>query len=416
MDPQYSLQDVIRCDLCETPFPPKHCDICHIHLCEACVGKHLSDQSKDHCIVPFEMKGSIDSLQDVIRCDLCETPVPLKHCDICHIHLCEACVGKHLSDESKEHYIVPFKLRGFTPKCRTHSSETCTQLCIECNIPVCSQCVAAGEHEEHEKNDIVKMFENKKDLMQKDLEDLETFIFPKYQKAAKTIPVQRDNVNKHTQKVTTALDNQGEALHTEIDTIVQGIKSEINDMDAQHITAIDEQEDKINHNIAEITQVILDLKRLLDTSDVCLVSKYNSRTEEFRNLPAQFQVTFPNFIPQEINREQIHQQIGFLSKQTIIYPLLDEPRILTDIQTEYGKLRSVSCLSDNELWTCGTDKILRLYNLQGELMRSVQTKSGHEPSDIALTRSGDLAYTDPEDRSINLMSGTKVKRLVTLRG
>ena len=55
-------------------------------------------------------------------------------------------------------------------------------------------------------------------------------------------------------------------------------------------------------------------------------------------------------------------------------------------------------------------------NLQGELMRSVHTKSGHEPSDLAATRNGDLAYIDPVDRSINLVSGTKVKRLVTLRG
>ena len=95
------------------------------------------------------------------------------------------------------------------------------------------------------------MFETKKELMQKDLQDLETFIYPKYQKAAKNIPVQRGNVNKHTQKLKTALDKQRKALHTEIDTIVQGIKSEINDMDARHITAIDEQEDKINHNIVK---------------------------------------------------------------------------------------------------------------------------------------------------------------------
>ena len=146
----------------------------------------------------------------------------------------------------------------------------------------------------------------------------------------------------------TALDKQGEALHTEIDTIIQGMKSDIDDMDAQHIAAIDRQEDAINRTITEMTQVIQDLKRLLDTSDVCLVSEYTSRTEEFKNLPAQFHVTLPTFTPQEINREQIHQQIGSLSDLTISYPLRDKPRILTYTQTEHKYLDSVSCLSDSE--------------------------------------------------------------------
>ena len=54
------------------------------------------------------------------------------------------------------------------------------------------------------------------------------------------------------------------------------MKSEIDDMDAQHIAAIhvDKQEEAINHTIPEMTQVILVTKRLhvLDTSEVCLVS------------------------------------------------------------------------------------------------------------------------------------------------
>nr|XP_022290125.1 uncharacterized protein LOC111101809 [Crassostrea virginica]XP_022290134.1 uncharacterized protein LOC111101809 [Crassostrea virginica] len=370
------------------------------------------------------MEDPMYSLQDVIRCDLCETPVPPKHCDICHIHLCKACVGKHLSDQTKDHYIVPFKLRGITPKCTKHSTKVCTQLCTTCNIPVCPICVAFSKHKQHKKEDILKWFETKREIMQKDLQDLEKSIYPKYQEVATNIPVQRADVNKRSQKLTTALDKQGEALHTEIDTIIQGMKSQIDDMDAQHKAAIDQQEVAINRTIPEITQAILDLKRLLerlqdklDTSDVCLVSEYTSRTKEFWNLPAQFHVTLPTFTPQEINREEIHQQIGSLSELAITF-LLDEPRILTDIQTEYREgLLSVSCLSDSELWTCDyNDNILRLYNLQRVLLRSVQTKSGKPPEDIAVTQSRDLVYTDYHDRSINLVRGTQIQRLITLRG
>nr|XP_022295163.1 uncharacterized protein LOC111105269 [Crassostrea virginica] len=363
------------------------------------------------------MEDPMYSLQDVIRCDLCETPVPPKHCDICHIHLCEACMGEHLSDESKDHYIVPFKLRGITPKCTKHSTKVyCKEFCRTCNIPVCPQCVASSEHQNHRKKDILTVFKTKRKLMQKDLQDFEKSIYPRYQEAATNIPVRRADVSNLSQKLTTALDKQGEVLHTEIDTIIQGMKSEIDEMDAQLKAAIDQQEVAINRTIPEIMQTILDLKRLLDTNDFCLVSEYKSRTEEFRILPAQFQVTLPTYTSQEINREQIHQQIGSLSELAITF-LLDEPEILTDIQTEYKTLHIVSCLSDSELWTCSyDDNIMRLYNLQGELLRSVQTISGNMPDDIAVTRSGDLVYTDDWDSSINLVSGTQIQTLVTLRG
>ena len=74
------------------------------------------------------------------------------------------------------------------------------------------------------------------------------------------------------------------------------------------------------------------------------------------------------------------------------------------------------CLSESQLWTCGFEKILRLYNLQAELLRSVQTKSGNDPSDIAVTRSGDLVYTCFVDSSINLVRGTQIQTPITLQG
>lgn len=90
------------------------------------------------------------------------------------------------------------------------------------------------------------------------------------------------------------------------------MQSEIDEMDSQHIDVIDKNEKEIIQAITEI-----DIKALLDSGDFYFVSNYKSRNEEFRRLPAQCQVTLPSFTSQEINRKQLHQQFGSLSKLII---------------------------------------------------------------------------------------------------
>ena len=133
-------------------------------------------------------------------------------------------------------------------------------------------------------------------------------------------------------------------------------------------------------------------------------------------MPAQIDVTLPTFTPQAINRDFLYQQFGFLSELVIAFPLLEKPEVLTDIKTEHKSLRSVSCLSDREMWTCREDKYMRLYNLQGKLLDSIETESGKTPKDIAVTKDGGLVYADYDDGSIYLVSD-KIKRpLIKLEG
>ena len=103
------------------------------------------------------------SLQDVIRCDLCDTPLPTKHCDVCDIHLCEECEGKHTSDESKEHVVVSFRMRGSTPKCSKHSTEICARYCGTCNTLFCASCDFWGNHNRHKTEHISKMSDYRKE-------------------------------------------------------------------------------------------------------------------------------------------------------------------------------------------------------------------------------------------------------------
>lgn len=105
-----------------------------------------------------------NSVQDVVRVHLCDSPGPPLYSDICHIYLCKTCVRDHIFDESKLHIVVPVKHRQTVPmysKCPEHTSKLCE---LHCDIPICIQCVFSKTHKAHDAVDISKFVERKKNL------------------------------------------------------------------------------------------------------------------------------------------------------------------------------------------------------------------------------------------------------------
>ncbi|XP_055999045.1 E3 ubiquitin-protein ligase TRIM71-like [Ostrea edulis] len=377
------------------------------------------------------------SAQEVLLCDLCET-VPLQsHCELCNINLCVNCAVKHLSDSSKRHKVVPFLHRKSTNyhKCPDHADKHCEIYCEKCGVPVCSTCALFGKHKGHDVSDILEKFSAKTESLQKDLEELETRIYPRYKEMASNVETEKAELETKYGKLTTDADEQGEILHREITAIVNRQKSAIAEMKTKHLDALNKNTEEITQKMAELKQIMSDLKSILKLNDVSLTSTYKSRNSQFRTLPPKVRVTLPSFSPQKINKDQLNEMFGSLSPLSIntehgdtmksaeavssppVKPLLDEPRVTATINTGYNFLLGVSCLSEDQVWTRGQlNNTMKLLNLQSKLLTSIQTKSGNWPTDIAVTRDGDLVYTDHSNNTVNLIKNKQIQTVITLQG
>ncbi|XP_062586849.1 tripartite motif-containing protein 2-like [Saccostrea cucullata] len=87
------------------------------------------------------------------------------------------------------------------------------------------------------------------------------------------------------------------------------------------------------------------------------------------------------------------------------------------MDTGYDRyLLNMACLSDEEIWTRGDVNTMKLYSInQGSLLKSITTKSGYTPTDIAVTKSGDLVYTDYGDRTVNIVKNEKIEEVIRLQ-
>uniref|UniRef100_A0A8W8M8T9 B box-type domain-containing protein n=1 Tax=Magallana gigas TaxID=29159 RepID=A0A8W8M8T9_MAGGI len=331
--------------------------------------------------------------------------------------------------------IVPFEKRGSTTKCPNYSSKICENYCEQCDIPICGQCISSTKHQGHTFVYIVKILEKQRSVLQKDLQELERLIFPKYQEIASKIPVQRTTLNTSSQKIASDISRYGEEMHREIDLIVKKLKSDLDEMDSKYLTVLNKHENDIKHMLCDITQTIADLRKLVNSDDAGLISAYKSRNAELRRLPPKLMITLPSFSPKEIDKHQIYEHFGSLSELSIKTEehnytmdiastehsppersLIDVPQIITEIYTDFLYAEHVSCLSDDDIWISGKTNILKLYNLQRGLFKSIKIKSKNCAENLTVTRSGDLVYADYEDYTVNIVKNEEIETVITLLG
>ncbi|XP_062615288.1 uncharacterized protein LOC134277032 [Saccostrea cucullata] len=385
------------------------------------------------------------SAKYVMRCDLCETAVVQIHCDTCLVNLCKACVGEHMiSDQSISHKVVSFQARKsyiIYPGCTPHSKERCKMYCKQCEIPVCVSCIDSNEHLGHELSKILRVFDEKKESITKERNELNDIIYPTYQDIASDVQNRMSQLEKEYGDLSTAITKHGEDWHREIDKLVKKLKVEIDVMKNTQLQTLQKHLDKINKKMSDIKGEINAAEMVIVTNDLSKLFNVTSSVHIYRNLPNKIMPSLPKFNTGKLHlRKELGKLFGSLSSSSFtldkhgysmkttqksleagspppVKQLLDEPETVTTIDTGYtDNLYNVFCLSDEKIWTSGLDITMKLFSInQRSLLKSITTKSGNIQDDIAVTKSGDLVYTDYTDRTVNIVKNEKIKEVIRLQ-
>ncbi|XP_062602493.1 E3 ubiquitin-protein ligase TRIM36-like [Saccostrea cucullata] len=372
------------------------------------------------------------SAQDVIRCDLCETAVVQMHCDFCDVNLCIPCIGRHISDGYDKHKVVPFEERKTTlvfPRCTIHPTKSCELQCKECNIPVCLLCSVSIQHKNHDLLVLSEMLDAKKESLTNDTKEIENNLLPTYESLAMDIETQMTSLDGDYVNLTELVTKHGEEWHKEIDRIVDEMKKEINEMKDKHKSILKQHLCKIKETQSLMDQTLLTLKEIEESNKVILALEYTPKIKEFGKLLPKVQISIPKFTTGNLNREQIYKLFGSLSPLSITKEegyglkemvatskiLLESPELITSISTGFNRINGVTCLSEEEIWICGTTDDLKCLNIQGSVKKTVQTKSGKSSNDITLTGDEDLVYSDGPTRTVNKVRNGQIEEMFTLQ-
>uniref|UniRef100_K1QER1 Tripartite motif-containing protein 2 n=1 Tax=Magallana gigas TaxID=29159 RepID=K1QER1_MAGGI len=365
------------------------------------------------------------SAQDVHRCDHCETAIVHSYCDFCHVNLCKPCVVDHISDGYDKHKIVPFQERRSTliyPNCGKHPQKNCELQCRECGTFVCSSCMASDQHKGHSFVEVTEVYNTKKDMIEKDTKEYENSISPKYEKIVLDLENQLANLDGGYEKLTTTMFKQGEQWHREIDIVINKMKTEISEIKMKHRDILQKHLDEIKQIQSLIKQTLHAIKEIKNSTELAPTIKYSSKIRELGKLQPKGEVTLPTFIPKPIDREKLYRLFGQITPlsaateenvlslnqpNTLVRELLDEPELVATVETGYGKLRCVTYINDDKIWSSGSTNEIKCFNAYGTLQQTIVTKSGKVPSDIAVDVGRDLLYSDQTVGRVNTVNKVK---------
>ncbi|XP_061186636.1 uncharacterized protein LOC133194746 [Saccostrea echinata] len=458
-------QEVITCDICLKATPQKFCNNCQVNLCKACVNKHLDGKKcRTHEIVLFQDRNELMFPQCSLHpnqiceahCQFCEIPVCMKCVIKSHSHHKLMEIAQLVCLKRDEIRSDMEELRKVViPRCKQENEEIVSKISK-------AQVKYEQIHREAEiqrriwHQEVDGFFNKVKSKIHSDREKYiatlkwqQTKLKQLHQEMCRTVQLNKDilmskqasTVTEYQSKLKDYIKRTSitDILFTSIQTSIKKgkelfleigqIKASLTQSDEQvndHTEAtacIPNQEDfkkcQINPHIpiavkADSTLSSQDLPDSINgtcksQADILSLKPVPQVLDKAHNVssPPSRKNIFSLSLP---NKMHLHRAIvisnstkGTASSSLPGVELLNKSKVISKTPTRVNNLNAVACFGTHEAWICGESKNICRIDLHGFQKEAVTATCKYFPGDIAVTKNGELLYSDINNRTINIV-------------
>ncbi|XP_061189462.1 autophagy-related protein 16-1-like [Saccostrea echinata] len=285
--------------------------------------------------------------KNTTKCEVCKLyDSDHQYCRTCDKKLCTSQIIQHFSkDVPGEHRMVNFSVRRVYPKypkCKIHSNKNCKKLCETCHDPICSNCIAAGEHKNHKTVEILDLFTPQTTTMIKDKDELQNTFIPQCNALVTKAEKEIGNLEDDYEEILKSIAKQEGEWICAIKNVATEYKTNVTKNRMKHTTILNEIKKDTENLVLQAEEAMDNVTAILTANDVAMSMDYKSRNLELSDsleksksidFTEMRRTYFPIFSPRCPHRVEVFELFGSLSTYRLQEALFEKTENVAQVAT-----------------------------------------------------------------------------------
>lgn len=200
--------------------------------------------------------AKMSSAQHYLECDNCEENPAKFLCKTCVGHLCEQCKRKHdMKKLTRNHEIMSLISNNENTidlqYCTKHTKKKLERFCNRCSKPVCTDCIIKY-HKGHSVKSLSEAYDEFKDLSNKQKEEIETKIIPKYKALLDSETAKKEALTKNADEIQKNIEKQTQRLVEMVIKVSEQRVQHLRQEEQKGHTEIDNKKKKIEEKLRKL--------------------------------------------------------------------------------------------------------------------------------------------------------------------